>query len=165
MRRLVPFALLLGVLFAAADGAFLGTRLARAVTRPGHEDVVIAAPALAAGPRPEALVAPGGFTGFGGAPALGGDVFRAGTVASVDGAGQTLVIQSQGSTATLRYTSTVRFFRLQPLVGSLTPGDLVVVRYQGDQPAGVMRVPADLEQGVGTSQTPHERGLPVIPPP
>jgi hypothetical protein len=165
VRRLVPFVLLAGVLIAGAAGALLGARLADAATRPGHEELVIAAPALAAGAAPDALRAPGGFTGFGGTPALTGAVVRAGTVASVDTDAHTITIDAPGSQATVRYSSTVRLFDLKPIAGALAPGDVVVVRFQGDGPVGVMRVPGDLEEGVGASKTPRERGAPIIPPP
>jgi hypothetical protein len=165
VRRLVPFALLAGVLLAGAAGIALGTRLAHAATRPAHEDLVVPAPALAAGDAAGALHGPGGFTGFGGAPALGGAVVRAATVAAVDAQAHTITLQSPGSEAVVRYDATVRLFDLKPLDGALAPGDVVVVRYRGDTPIGLMRVPGDLEQGVGASKTPRERGLTPVPTP
>ncbi len=161
----MPFVLLAGVLLAGAAGASLGARLADAATRPGHTDLVIPAPALAAGPSADALRAPGGFTGFGGAPALSGYVFRTGTVTAVDAAQHSVTVESSGSVATVHYAATTRFFRLAPLTAPLSPGDVIVVRYDGNQPVGVMRVPSDLEQGIGASQSPRERGLPPITPP
>jgi hypothetical protein len=159
MKRLISIALFVGVLFAAVDGALLGARVADATTQPGHQQLVIEAPALAAASRPDALRSPGGFTGFGGAPALTGNVLRSGAIASVDAAGGRFMINAPGSEVAIQYTTAVRLFRLRPLSGALHAGDVVVIHYRGDTPVGVLRVPTDLEQGVGTSETPRQRGI------
>ncbi|MBM3139294.1 MAG: hypothetical protein FJZ92_03530 [Chloroflexi bacterium] len=159
MNRLALAAVALSVFAAGAAGAFVGARLADAATRPADQHFVIRSPDLAAGPVPGALRSAGGFTGFGGAPALTGEVMRAGEIASVDPRQQQLVIGAPGSEVTIRYASTARLFRLRPLTGALAPGDVVIVRFQGDAPVGVLRVPADLEQGVGSQASPRQRGL------
>src|SRR5204863_73977 len=126
VKRLITIALCAGVLFAAVDGALLGARVADRVTQPGHQSLVIEAPALAAASRPEALRSPGGFTGFGGAPALTGNVMRSGAIASVDSGRGRFVIDAPGSEAAIQFTTAVRLFRLVPLSGVLRAGDLVV---------------------------------------
>ncbi|MDA1002108.1 MAG: hypothetical protein O3B31_01970 [Chloroflexi bacterium] len=165
MKTFIAFTLLIGIIAAGAGGALMGTRLARAATRPPHQEVLLLAPELSAGPRAGALTSPGGFTGFGGAPALKGDVARAGTVTAVDVETGRLSIESPGGAVSVRFTASDRMFRLGPLTNALAKGDVVLVRVEGGVAAGVMRVPPDLDVGVGTSDTFRQRGVPPPPPP
>jgi len=165
VRTFVAFVLFLGVVAAGAVGAAAGTRLAAAATQPQHETVTLLAPGLSAGPRPGALTSPGGFTGFGGAPALKGEVARVGTVTAVDTETGELTLETRGGGVTVRFTSLDRMFQLQRLTSPLVEGDVVVVRIADGATAGVMRVPPDLDAGVGTSETFRQRGVPPPPPP
>jgi hypothetical protein len=56
-------------------------------------------------------------------------------------------------------------FRLGQLAGALAEGDVVVVRIEDGETAGLLRVPPGLDVGVGTSETFRQRGLPPPPPP
>jgi hypothetical protein len=165
MKAFKAIVLFLGIVAAGAGGAYAGSRLADAATRPPHEQVVLLSPALSAGPRAGALTSPGGFTGFGGAPALNGDVARTGTVTAVDAASGVLTIETPGGEVSVRFTSLARMFRLGQLAGALAEGDVVVVRIEDGETAGLLRVPPGLDVGVGTSETFRQRGLPPPPPP
>jgi hypothetical protein len=160
VKTFIAVVVVLGVVAAGAGGAVAGSRLAQATTRPAHEQVFVYAPELSAGARAGALTSRGGFTGFGGAPALKGDVTRTLAITAVDTGTGRLMLADAGSDVTIRFTSRERLFRLEPLDGSLQAGDVVVVRIEQGRVAGIMRVPPDLDAGVGTSETLRQSGLP-----
>ena len=160
--RLVTFLVLIGAVVALGGGVVLGARLGERASRPGHEELVIANPALASGSTEQMLHSPGGFTGFDGAGSLGGAAVRVGTVASSrDGAFE---VTSQGSSLGIRTTSTARLFRLRRATTALRSGDVVIVRVQPDGTAtGVLRVPRDLTEGTGRP-SPTATGTPIRTP-
>lgn len=133
------------VLLAGAGGGLLGMRLGDAASAPNIERVTVAAPEALAGPPQDAARSAGGFTGFGGPPAIRGEVQRSGTVQSA-GPGA-LVIGSAESSVTVRYTSSERLFRIAPAGTPPRAGDLVQVRVEGDHAAAILRLPPGLEQG------------------
>ncbi len=147
-----PWALTAGVVIAAIvaaglAGVVVGIRAGERASAPDVEQLVIADPSFLAGTAPDALRSAGGFTGFGGLPALPGDVLRAGTVVEADGG--LLVVAAEGSTTAIQYSATARLFRFGPLARALTAGDLVVVRLEDGEPTGVLLVPPDIEEGLG----------------
>ena len=152
-------ALLSAVVTAAAlvaaglAGAVLGMVAGERASESEVELLVLPEPALLAETPPAALRSAGGFTGFGGLPALPGDVLRAGTVteaaAEAAGAGA-LVVEAGGSAAQIRFSSPARLFRIAALQGALGAGDVVLVRFVDGAPEAVLRVPPDLEEGAGT---------------
>ena len=158
-----PAALLSAVVTAAAlvaaglAGAVLGVAAGERASESEVELLVLPEPALLAETPAGALRSAGGFTGFGGLPALPGDVLRAGTVtesaaeAEAAGAGAgALVVEAGGSAAQIRFSSPARLFRIAALQGALGAGDIVVVRLVDGAPQAVLRVPPDLEEGAGT---------------
>ena len=162
-----PAALLSAVVTAAAlvaaglAGAVLGVAAGERASESEVELLVLPEPALLAETPAGALRSAGGFTGFGGLPALPGDVLRAGTVtesaAEAEAAGAAagagagaLVVEAGGSAAQIRFSSPARLFRIAALQGALGAGDIVVVRLVDGAPQAVLRVPPDLEEGAGT---------------
>lgn len=144
-RRLVTFALTALVLAALASGALLGMRLGRAASAPVVRHVAISAPEGFAGPTADARRSIGGFTGFGGRPALAGDVLRGGTVETSSRGN--IVIATAGSTLTLRTSSTERLYVITAATMPLRPGDAVQVHVRDGVVIGVLRVPPGLGQG------------------
>lgn len=143
--RVEAVAILAAVLLAGAGGALMGVRLGDAASAPDVERITLAAPETLAGPPPDAARSPGGFTGFGGPPAIRGEVQRGGVVQSVEPG--TLVIGSAESSVTVRYTSPQRLFRIVPAGAPLRAGDLVQVRVEDGRAVAVLRLPPGLEQG------------------
>ena len=146
--RLLTFLGVAGALFALGGGIALGTRLAERASQPGHDELVIVDPALAAAGAEQSLRSPAGFTGFDGAGSLPGAAVRTGTVGALrDGAFE---VTSQGSSLSIRTTSTARLFRLRRAATGLRAGDAVIVRALADGTVGgVLRVPRDLTEGTG----------------
>ena len=147
-----PWALTAGVAIAALlaaglAGAVVGIRAGEWASEPDVEQLVIADPSFLGGTPADALRSAGGFTGFGGLPALPGDVLRAGTVVEADGG--LLVVAAEGSATAIQYSAPARLFRIGPLARALGAGDLVVVRLEDGEPTGVLLVPSGIEEGLG----------------
>ncbi len=143
--RLARAALVAAVLLACAGGAVAGVRMGDAASAPDIEEIVIAAPDALAGPPTGTVRSAGGFTGFGGPPAIRGEVQRSGAIQSTQADAVTL--GSTESSVTVRYTSPQRLFRIGPVTSALKVGDLVQVRVDGDRASAVLRLPPGLEQG------------------
>ena len=143
--RLRTAAVVAAMLLASVGGGWLGVRLGHAASEPNVERVAVAAPEALAGPPADAVRSPGGFTGFGGAPALRGEVQRSGTVQRSDAGA--VVIGTAESNVTVRYTSPERLFRIVPAGSPLKAGDLVQVRVKDGAATSLLRLPANLEQG------------------
>lgn len=144
-RRLVTLALTGLVLAAFAGSALLGASFGRAASAPVVRQVSIAAPEAFAGPAADARRSPGGFTGFGGSPALAGDVLRGGTVEAASGGG--IAIVTGTSTLTLRPTSGERIYAIAATNASLRPGDAVQVFVRDGAVTGVLKLPPGLGEG------------------
>lgn len=144
-QRLVTTVVASLVLLAAAGGGALGVRLGRAASAPAVRHVAVAAAEGFAGPPADAARSPGGFTGFGGRPALGGEVLRSGTVETAGG-GAT-AIASPGSTLTVRVTSAERLYAIVPASAPLRAGDSVQVHARDGSAVAVLRLPPGLGQG------------------
>jgi hypothetical protein len=135
------------LLAAGLAGAVVGVAAGERASEAAAEELVLTDPARLAETPASALRSAGGFTGFGGLPALPGEVLRAGTVVETrDG---DLVLDSGGSEVEIRFRAPRRLFRIEPLAGVLAAGDLVVVRLVDGEPQAVLRVPPDLEEGAG----------------
>lgn len=143
--RLQSAAVVVAVLLASAGGGWLGIRLGHAASEPNVERVEVVAPEALAGPPANVARSPGGFTGFGGAPALRGEVQRNGTVQRADAG--SVVVGPAESNVTVRYTSPERLFRIVPAGTPLKAGDLVQVRVKDGAALSLLRLPANLEQG------------------
>ncbi len=141
MNRVITFISVIGVVAAAIAGAAAGVALGERASEPGTQTLTVLDPTLALDEGPN-LTSPGGFTGFEGAPALTGRVFRTGAFEALDG--DTAYIASSSGALDLQIDSTARLLRLGPLAGALQPGDTVLIRYEDDEPVAILRVPSDL---------------------
>ena len=146
--RLVAFLMVAGGLAALGGGIAAGMALGDRASRPGHDELVIASPVLSGTTNEQTVRSRGGFTGFDGAGGLDGSAVRGGTMGAMrDGAFE---VTSSGSTLSVRATSTGRLFGIAAATSPLRPGDAGVVRLQADgSVSGVLRVPADLNEGAG----------------
>jgi len=159
--RLLGVLIAAGGLVALGGGIVAGMALGDRASRPGHNELVIASPALAGTTNEQAVRSRGGFTGFDGAGGLDGSAVRGGTMGAMrDGAFE---VTSSGSTLSVRATSSGRLFGIAAATSPLRAGDAVVVRLQTDGSAsGVLRVPADLNEGAGRpSPTPTPTPTPT----
>ena len=131
---------------AALGGLVLGRWAGERASEPAVIEVMIADPALAAAEADEGWTSAGGFSGFGGLPALPGQVWRAARV--VESSPGRLVITSDGATTTVDYRAPARLFEIAPADG-VEVGDVVVVRVVDGVVAAVLVVPPDVEEGSG----------------
>ena len=129
------FALLAAV---AGAGAFLGSAVASDLTERGEREVVLEDPQGFAQRPPGAKRSAGGFTGFGGLPALSGVVLHSGTISeSSDGS---LLVDAPNVRTTVDFTEPLRLFRIRPAESPLAPGDVVLVRTADGTTTGVLRL-------------------------
>lgn len=131
---------------AALAGLVLGRWAGARASAPTVIELVIEDPALAASDADEGWTTRGGFTGFGGLPALPGEVWRAAHV--VESEPGRLVITSGGATTTIDYRAPSRLFEIVPGDG-VEAGDIVVVRIVDGVVAAMLIVPPDVEEGSG----------------
>ncbi|MDE2695677.1 MAG: hypothetical protein OXH97_04065 [Chloroflexota bacterium] len=132
---------------AALAGLVLGRWAGERASAPTVVELAIEDPALAAADADEGWTTRGGFTGFGGLPALPGEVWRAAHV--VESEPGRLVITSGGATTTIDYRATSRLFEIVP-GDSIEVGDIVVVRIVDGVIAAMLVVPPDVEEGSGS---------------
>lgn len=142
MSSLVSFraaSLALGgtLLLALVVGVVVGGRLARWSTQPVTHVLEVVDPASAAAATPRGSTSPGGFTGFGGPPALHGEVLQSGTVTS--SASGRIAIGLDGGGADITFSGTGRMYRIVPATSPIAAGDRVVVRLDGATALAVMR--------------------------
>ena len=147
----LPWALVAAITIAAIAAAALGGlslgRWAGArASEPTVVQLVIEDPALSAAPAIEGWISDGGFTGFGGLPALPGEVWRRARV--IESEPGRLVIDSQGTTTAISFGRPLRLFEIAPL-DAVEVGDIAVLRFVDGVVQAVLVVPADLEQGSG----------------
>ena len=146
-----PWALVAAVTIAALvasalGGLVLGRWAGERASAPAVIEVVIEDPALSAADASEGWTTRGGFTGFGGLPALPGEVWRAARV--VESSPGRLVITSDEATTTIDFRSPSRLFEIISADG-IEVGDLVVVRLVDGVVAAMLVVPPDVEEGSG----------------
>lgn len=122
----------------AGAGAFLGSAVASNLTERGEREVVLEDPQGFARTPDWATRSAGGFTGFGGLPALPGVVLHSGTISeSRDGS---LFIDAPNVRTTVDFTDPLRLFRIRPTESPLAPGDVVLVRTADGTTTGVLRL-------------------------
>ena len=131
-------ALVLLLAAAASSGAYLGAAAARDLTEPGTRQLPLENPQSAAQTPAWAQRSRGGFTGFGGPPALAGVVLRSGTIAGSDDGG--LTVDAPGVSTTVEYEQPSRLFRIRPAETPLAVGDTVLVRLVDGVASGVLRL-------------------------
>jgi hypothetical protein len=145
-ERFIVFASLVLVVAAGAGGALLGMRLGEVASAPDERRVAITDPDGAVQGGTAGALSAGGFTGFGGRPALRGAVLRTGEVRAT-GTGM-IELASTESGATVRYTTSERLFRIVPLTTSLRAGDLVQLQVKEGAVTAALRLPAGLDEGI-----------------
>lgn len=133
--------LLIAIVVAAPSGFYAGARIASTVTAPETELIAIGDPGLATAIPAWAQRSAGGFTGFGGLPALSGQVLRSGTVTETsDGM---IVVTGADNETVIVYSEPVRLYRIQPAASALRSGDAVTVRMVEGAVTGVLRLNLD----------------------
>ena len=132
-------ALLVVTLIALAGGGFVaGAAAGRALSEPSQVSLVFSDPTQMDTTPEQAQRSGGGFTGFGGSPALAGDVLRSGVVGGVDDGSFT--VDAAGASIVVSYSEPRRLFRIEPATTPLVEGDAVVVRLVDGAVTGVLRV-------------------------
>lgn len=126
-------------LVALAGGGFVaGAAAGRAVSEPGELRLVFSDPTQMDTTPGVAQRSGGGFTGFGGSPALPGDVLRTGVVGGVDDGSFT--VDAAGASIVVSYGEPQRLFRIERATTPLVEGDVVLVRLVDGAVTGVLRV-------------------------
>ena len=144
-ERFIVLAGLVLVIAAGAGGSLLGMRLGEAASAPAERRVAITDPDMATIDTAVARSA-GGFTGFGGRPALRGEVLRSGEIKSA-GTGS-IEVASPESVSTVRYSTTERLFRIAASSAPLRAGDLVQVQVKDGAVTAALRLPPGLDEGI-----------------
>lgn len=137
--RIVGALTLLSLIAIGGSGALLGVALGERSTQQGVQHVRIIDPLSFDAPPATALRSQGGFTGFGGLPALSGDVFRSGRV-SGSSEGE-LLITAEGMQTVIDFSSPLRLFRIIS-TEQVAVGDTVLVRRVDGEVTGVLVLPA-----------------------
>ena len=145
-ERFVVLAGLALVIAAGAGGALLGMRLGDAASEPSEQRLAITDPNAAVSAGEGVARSPGGFTGFGGRPALRGEVLRTGRIESA--AAGAIEIASPESSATIRYTTPERLYRIATASNPLSAGDLVRVHVKDGAVTAALRLPPGLDEGI-----------------
>jgi hypothetical protein len=126
------------VLAIGVAGFVVGMRLGVTASESGVRELRFVNPnALETTPSTAARSA-GGFTGFGGAPALTGDVLRSGSLTAINPEG--LSVGEPSASLEVAYEDSTRLFRIARAATPLAPGDRVVVRTEDGRVTGVLRV-------------------------
>ncbi len=147
----LPWALVAAITIAAIGasalgGLSLGRWAGARASEPTVVQLVIEDPALSAAPAIEGWISDGGFTGFGGLPALPGEVWRRARV--IESEPGRLVIDAEGTTTAISFRQPLRLFEIAPL-DAVEAGDIAVLRFIDGVVRAVLVVPPDLEQGSG----------------
>ncbi len=130
--------LALAVLALAGGGFVAGAAAGRAVSEPGEVRLVFSDPTQMDTTPDVAQRSGGGFTGFGGSPALAGDVLRAGVVGGIEDGSFT--VDAAGASILVSFSESQRLFRIEPATTPLVEGDVVLVRLVDGTVTGVLRV-------------------------
>ncbi len=134
--RAASITLGVGLLAALALGGWAGVRLGERASRASSRELEVVDPAaLPSGTGAEARSV-GGFSGFGGPPALQGAVLRHGAASEV--APGTLALVDGAATTTVEYTQPLRLYRIAPSSAPPAVGDMVVVNVDGAHATGVL---------------------------
>ncbi len=159
LRRVISTTAAIGLVLAALAGGAAGVYLGSEVSEQDTRVLSIVDPEFQQLVPEAAIRSTGGFTGFGGLPALGGRVLRFGTVEAVelddpgeDGAIRgTITIAGNGATTTVRFVRVERLFSIDAAGAGLQVGDLVQLRIEDDRAISVLRLPPDIEAGAGVA--------------
>lgn len=136
--RTVGWLAALGGLVALLGGGFAGVRLGEAASRTRVHEIRVADPGALSGVPGLEVRSPAGFTGFGGPPALEGEVLRKGVATEVRTGAFTLI--DGGARSQIDFSQPLRLYRVTPSTAPLAVGDSVVVRFQDGRATGVLRV-------------------------
>lgn len=146
--RILGALTLLSLIAIGGGGAALGVALGERATEQGVEQLRIVDPLSFDATPATALRSEGGFTGFGGLPALSGDVFRSGRVAESSEGG--LLITGEGTRTLIDFSRPLRLFRIVS-TPQVVVGDTVLVRRVDGEVTGVLVLPASGEDGAEAS--------------
>jgi hypothetical protein len=135
--RLIVLATSAALVLALGLGVFLGVRLGERASRADARELSLVDPAGLATYVEDGARSPAGFTGFGGPPALQGEVLRAGRTAAA-GPGH-LELVDEAARTEVTYAGTQRLYRIEPARDALASGDSVIVRVDGTRALGVLR--------------------------
>src|SRR5688572_6707557 len=97
-------------LLALVGGVAFGVRIGETASRPRVEEIRVADPAGFTPTSDTALRSPGGFSGFGGPPALEGEVLRRGSATDVRAGALTLI--DGGAASSVEFTHALRLYRV-----------------------------------------------------
>ncbi len=135
--RVMSMAVTASMLIVLLAGALVGVRLGERASRADARALSIVEPdSLPARSAVESSSA-GGFTGFGGPPALQGDVLRRGTATDLTPRG--LVLVDGAASTTVEYSEPGRLYRIVSARSELTVGDAVLVRVDGERGTSILR--------------------------
>jgi hypothetical protein len=119
-------------------------------SEPEEQRLAITDPGAVRSAGDEAARSAGGFTGFGGRPALRGEVLRTGRIDNISGG--VIVVASPESAATVRYSTPERLYRIARASTPLRAGELVQLLVKDEAVIGVLRVPPGLDEGINRGQ-------------
>lgn len=136
--RLLRWSLGLAVVVVVVAGFVIGMRLGAVVSEPGVAELRFVDPRVLDSVPSSTVRSAGGFTGFGGAPALTGGVLRSGQLAGIEPG--RITVEGPSATLEVSHDGGTRLFRLAAATSDLAPGDRVVLRTESGQVAGVLRV-------------------------
>ncbi len=136
-RRLVTIAFALAILVALGAGGVAGTRLGERASRADARELKLVAPDSLPTRAAVESTSAAGFTGFGGPPALQGEVLRRGTAS--EGTAGRLELIDGAATTTVDYSTSARLYRIALARGPLAEGDAVIVRIEGTRATGILR--------------------------
>lgn len=148
--RIIGALTLLSLIAIGGGGALLGVALGERATEQGVQQLRIIDPLSFDATPATALRSAGGFTGFGGLPALSGDVFRSGRVSRSDEDG--LLITAEGMQIVIEFSRPLRLFRIVS-TPRVVVGDTVLVRHVDGEITGVLVLPVTGEADAGTPAT------------
>lgn len=136
-RRVASIALAVALFVALGAGAVSGARLGERASRADARELTIVEPDSLPARATAEVTSVAGFSGFGGPPALQGEVLRHGTASDVTARGFDLV--DAAATTSVEYSEPGRLYRIVPARSELAPGDPVLVRIEGTRAIAILR--------------------------
>lgn len=136
--RALSLTLGVALMLALAVGGFVGARLGERASRASAEVLTVVDPESLTARSAEGLASVGGFSGFGGPPALQGEVLRHGIASEV--APGRVVVTDGTANVTVEYTQPQRLYRIARATTAPASGDAAVVTFEGTRATGVLLV-------------------------
>lgn len=136
-RRVMAIALAVALLAALATGGLAGARLGERVSRADARELTIVEPDSLAERVAVESTSVAGFSGFGGPPALQGEVLRHGAASGITSRGFELI--DGAATTAVDYSAPTRLYRIVTTSDQLALGDSVLVRIDGTRAIAILR--------------------------